>query len=279
MSLNFMRTASVIAGPYGSEGVAVTTQRISFKVTKTDDPTANSLDVQVYNLAPDSAKLFETTDNSLTLQAGYAGSDLVLGRGDITRGTTVVRGPDRITIAECGDGLRTLSESRVSLSYDGAVSAEQIIGDVVQRMGLELRDTEADLSGRFRQGWAFVGPARDAMTSIAKRFGLSWSIQNNEVQVTEYRGTNTLDAVLISPDTGMIGSPEALDDDRDDTKAAKEAPGLRVTTLLNPLYEPGGIVVIRSRDYNDAEFRIKQVEHAGDTRGDVWHSVLEVIER
>lgn len=277
--INFGRIAQVTAGPYGQEGVLITVGRISFSVVKTDDAKTNTMDVRIYNASPSTRQMLETTENSLVLSAGYLTSMQQLAAGDITRGLSVMDGADRITTATCGDGLRALSSTRVSLSYDGAVSAQQIIDDIAAKLELPLRETDADLSGKFRTGWAFVGPARDAMTSIARRFNLSWSVQNEEIQVTEKRGATKQDAVLISSSSGLIGSPEVMDDNREDTVATKEPPGLRITTLLNPLYEPGGIVVLQTRDYNGAEYRIKRVEHMGDTHGSDWYSTLEVVER
>ncbi|QDP66990.1 MAG: hypothetical protein Unbinned3138contig1000_32 [Prokaryotic dsDNA virus sp.] len=277
---NFGRIANVTVGPPGGQGLSISGHRITFSVTKTDDAEANTMDVQIYNAAPDTRKVLETTDNRVILTAGYMGGEIrQIAVGDITRGSTKLATPDRITTATCGDGLLTLATSRASLSYDGAVSARQIIEDIADRFGLELRDTAADLSGKFQSGWAFVGPARDAMSAVTRRFGLSWSIQNEEIQVTERRGVNTTDAILITPQTGLIGSPEPMDDNRDDLKEDKEAPGIMVTTLLNPLYEPGGLVVIDSQDYSEAEFRIRKVDHNGDTRGDAWESRIEVVER
>lgn len=277
--LNFNRVAQVIAGPYGQEGVLITGLDVSFSVVKTDDPKVNTMEVRVYNAAPNTRQLLETTENTVIVNAGYFGNVRQLAAGDITKGSTVMSGVDRVTSALCGDGLRALSTKRVSLSYDGAVSARQIINDISTALGLEVQETDADLSGKFRTGWAFVGPAKDAMTSIAKRFGLDWSVQNEEIQVTTRRGVNTKEAVLITPETGLIGHPAPLDDARDDNVDAKEPPGLRIMTLLNPLYVPGGVVVLRSKGYDDAEFRIKRVEHDGDTRGSAWHSTLEVVER
>lgn len=277
--LNFNRKAEIIVGPYGEEGALITGHHFAFNVVKTQDAKANTMNVQVYNCAPDTARLFETTDNTVIVNAGYFLDVRQLAAGDITRGTTRLNGVDRVTDALCGDGLRPLSNTRVSLSYDGAVNAEQIIGDISKQFGLELRDTTADLSGKFRSGWAFVGPAKEAMTSLANRFDLDWSIQNNEIQITDRRGVNTQDAVLLSPQTGLIGFPEPLDDDREDDKKSKEPPGLTINCLLNPLLEPSGVVVLRTRDYDDAEYRIRRVEHNGDTSGGDWKTTIEVVER
>lgn len=277
--INFNRVAQVIAGPYGQDGVLITAGRIAFNVVKTDKPKTNTMDVRIYNASPNTRQLLETTENALILNAGYTTSLRQVAAGDITRGRTSLAGPDRITHATCGDGLRALASTRVSLSYDGAVSAQQIIDDLSGSLGLPLRETDADLSGKFRTGWAFVGQARDAMTAIARRFDLDWSVQNEELQVVTRRGVTTQDAVLITSGTGLIGHPEAMDDNGEDTIDAKEPPGLRLTTLLNPLYEPGGVVVLQTLDYNGPEYRIKRVEHVGDTHGADWHSTIEVVER
>lgn len=276
---NFNRQAEVIVGPPGGDGTKITGNRIIFNIRKSDKADANSMEVQVYNLAPGTRKEFEDLENVVMLNAGYPSTMRLVAMGDITRCETVYNLPDRITTATCGDGLRTMSETRVSLSYEGAVSARAIIDDIAGEMELELRETEADMSGRFRSGWAFVGPAREAMNLVTRRFGLEWSIQNGELQVTERRGENTLEAVVISPQTGLIGSPQNLDDNREDLPGDKENPGVQFRCLMNPLIEPNGIVILEAREFERAEYRVKVVEHRGDTRGDVWETMVEAVER
>lgn len=275
---NYMRVASIIVGPAGEEGEELTGHRLAFSVKKTTKSSANTMTVHVYNAAPTTRALLETTDNRVILTAGYQGNTRQVAVGNITRAATSYQPPSRITSVTCGDGVKSLASARVSLSYDGAVTASQIVSDIASSLDVEMKETTADLSGKFSSGWAFVGPARDAMSAIAGKFGLDWSIQNEEMQITAARGVNTSDAILITSDTGLIGIPEPLDADRDNLPTDTEGNGLKVRTLMNPLYEPGGLVVLTSRDYDSAQFRIRTVEHSGDTYGAAWQSTLEIIE-
>jgi len=276
---NFGRFARVTVGAPGSDGVLIDGNRIEFAVRKTDDPEANSLSVSITNLAPSSRRAMETTDNRIILEAGYALDVRQVAVGDITTGRTEYLPPDQVTTAKCGDGLKALANTRVSLSYSGAIAAQKVIDDIARSMGLNLRETAADLSGSYSDGWAFGGPARTALDKVTRRFGLSWSIQDEELQIVDRRGVNTREAVFISPSTGLIGSPLPVDDLRDNLEGDKEQPGVQITTLLNPLIEPGGVIVVDSREYREAEMRVKTVTHIGDTRGDAWQTVAEVVER
>lgn len=276
----FDRAAEIRIGPPGSAQPLVSgPMRITFRVTKTNKRDANELEVEVYNLSANTRAQLENTDAVLTVAAGYTQDVVrVVGIGDITKFESEYTPPDTITRLLAGDGLRALRDTRVTLAYDSGVSAQRIIDDIADQLTLGVRPTTADLSGSYRQGFAFSGPAREALDAVTRRFGLSWSIQNMELQVVTAREPTGGQAVLISPDTGMIGQPAKLDDLADNLSDNKEPAGYAVTTLLNPRIEPGGSVVIRSRQIDDAQFRVLTVEHSGDTHGDEWYSRLEVVE-
>lgn len=276
--INYNRVARLTVGPVGGTGRTLDANRIGFTVTKTDKPSANKMRVFVYNVSRATRALLETRENRIVLDAGYFANVRTVGIGNITRGSSPQFGPDVVTVAECGDGLLSLANSRVSLSYDGAVSASQIIGNIADEMGFELRETAADLSGKFAHGWAHVGPARDALTAVTRRFGLEWSVQDEVLQVVTERATNGTPSVVVSSQTGMIESPRPLDDARADLYEARENPGVSVKMLLNPLCEPGGLVSIVATGYNGGAYRIKRVEHTGDTHAGEWYTTIEAVE-
>lgn len=277
--LQFDRFAAVAIGLPGSNGTQITENRIQFRTLKTDKPETNSMAVTVYNLNESSRQLFEDTKNRIVLSCGYrAGDVLQVGVGNISRGITEFMHPDVLSTAECGDGLVTLRDSRVSLSYSSSVSAKQVILDIAKSMGLRLRPTIADINGRYTNGWAFVGSAKAALQQVTNRFQLEWSVQSEELQIVESRKPANAEVILISPDTGMIGSPQRKDDVESELTKAKQPPGIEVTMLLNPAIEPGAQVAIESRQFNRAQYRVKSVEHRGDTRGPEWYTTIEVAE-
>lgn len=277
--MQFDRVAEIRIGPPGSAGTLVRDNRIAFRVTKTDKASANELEVEVYNLAASTRSKLESTDNVVTVAAGYSRDVVrVVGIGDVSKYETEYQAPDMITRLSAGDGLRALRDTRVTLAYESGVSAQRIINDIADKLTLGVRPTTADLSGSYRQGFAFGGPAKEALDSVTRRFGLDWSIQNMELQIVAAREATNREVVVISPDTGLIGSPQKLDDLGENLSEAKEPSGYALQTLLNPRIEPGNRVIVESREIDRREFRVKAVEHTGDTRGDEWASRMEVVE-
>lgn len=275
---NFNRVCELIVGKPGENGQKITDNRIAFKVLKTDTPETNSLAISAYNLSPSTRALLETTENRVLLSCGY--SDEVVYQvavGNITFGKTEYMHPDVITSAECGDGLVSLRDSRSTLSYASSVPVKKVVEDIAKDMGLKVKGTNANLSGSYVSGWAYAGPSRMALQQVTDRFQLEWSVQSEEIQITDRRKPYTEDAILINQSTGMIGSPERLDNVGKNLTGDKEEPGYKVIHLLLPQIEPGMKVSIESRDI-EAYFRVKTVEHAGDTRGTEWYTTLELIE-
>jgi len=277
--INFDRKAELLIVNGEGVGISIRENRIAFRVFKSDKPDTNSLAVSVYNLAQNSRSLLENTKNRVSLLCSYADEELKeVAVGDIAKGITEYLHPNTVTSIEAGDGLVTLRETRVQLSYVSSVGVRQVIQDIARSMGVQLRPTNANFSGQYRQGWAFTGNAKDALKQVTDRFGLEWSIQSNELQIVNSKQPATDQVYLISPQTGLLGSPQKRDEVIGVQSGNKEPAGVDVTLLLNPAIEPASIVAISCRDYDNIPYLVKTVEHQGDTRGAEWYTKLELVE-
>lgn len=275
----YERVLSVAVGEPGGEAAVLDSVRVSFSVVKTEDTEPNQFDLQVYNLSRSTRSKFETTDNRVILQAGYVSTGLkMLAIGDIVRGSTEFNHPQVVTMVDCRDGGRALRDARASLSFKPNVPAKNMVDELVKLLNVDNVEIDFDLSGTFKNGWSFYGQVRDGLDKLAGRFGFQWSIQNNTLQLTEARTPSSRQAVVLNPDTGMIGSPSRVDKTGDNLTGAKEQPGLKVKCLLNPALVPGDPVVIESREYPRGVYRIVRVEHNGDTHGSDWSSEIQVVE-
>lgn len=275
----YNRLFSVAVGEGGQAGVAFDNVRCEFRVKKSRDSTANSIEFKVYNLSGATRTKFETVDNRVVLSAGYALTGLqVLAIGDILKASTDYPSPEIVTSVTAGDGAKSLRGTRISSSYEAGVSAKTIVDQIVEKLGVDGSDINFDLSGSFRQGWSYVGRAQDALDKLAARFGFSWSIQNNTLQITQKKGVTERPSVLLTPQTGLIGVPYKVEDARTDSDKNREPPGLMVRCLLNPTVLPGDTVEVRSSLVPSGTYRVNSVEHRGDTHGQEWVSEIEVVE-
>lgn len=299
----FNRVASLVVGKEGGKGKELAGLRFSFSIQKGSTKTPNQCSVKVWNASPETRALIEVIGNVLILKAGYS-EDIgvtTIFSGNVTRSLTVREGPDWITELEMQDGFMEFRDAKVSLSFAKGATVSQVVTAISKKFGLPVRPLPTDIAQKqYPAGFAFVGRVRDAMDKACENGGLEWSIQNREIQVIKKGGVFKQRAYLLSPDTGLIGSPMQESKTMTEKAAAKEGitasqPGVRKTTerdkdgevqqmlrvlgykvktLLQPLLEPGGYVQVKSKGIDGEFFRIEELTHSGDTHGNEWHSEL-----
>ena len=299
----FNRVASLVVGKEGGKGKELAGLRFSFSIQKGSTKTPNQCTVKVWNAAPDTRALIEVIGNVLILQAGYSediGATTIF-TGNVTRTLTMREGPDWITELELQDGFIEFRDAKVSLSFGKGATVLQVVSAISKKFGLPVRPLPADVAKKqYQAGFAFVGRVRDAMDKACENGGLEWSIQNREIQIIKKGGGFKRKAYLLTPDTGLVGSPMQESKTMTEKAASKEGitasqPGVRKTTerdkdgevqevlqvfgykvktLLQPLIEPGGYVQVKSKGIDGEFFRVEEVLHVGDTHGNEWHSEL-----
>lgn len=299
----FDRVVSLVIGEAGGKGKELSGLRIAFNVEKGATQRPNSCTVQVWNTAPSTRTLIETIGNVLILQAGYK-EDIGLATifsGNVTRALTTREGPDWITELEIQDGFLEFRDTKTSLSFGKGATVQQVITKIASEFKLPVRKLPDDIAKKtYPAGFAFVGRVRDAMDKACENAGLEWSIQNREIQIIKKGGTFKQKAYVLSSDSGMVGSPKkeiktmtekaaakegitikqkgvskSTEKDADgETQEVLQVAGYQVTSLLQPLIEPGGYVQIKSKSIDGEFFRVEEVTHVGDTHGNDWHTNL-----
>ena len=268
--------------PDADDGVRIENLRIRFDITKTIRSEANTARITVYGLSDDTRNVIEGTEDRVRLFAGYeqdTGLELLFD-GSITRVQHDISPPNVTTTLETGDGIDVLRNTRVNLSYDAGVPARQIIDDLSDELGVTVREILEDSDrgdDSYLGGFSFGGAAESALDRVTDRVGAQWSIQNGEIQVIGRGEALDREAVVLTPGTGLLATPEKLDNVTEALSEEQDIPGWRLRSLLNPKLEPGRIVEVESRVV-EGRFVIQSVDHSGDTRGANWESVCEVIE-
>jgi len=301
----FNRVASLIIGKEGGQGREVSDLRFSFSIQKGATKSPNNCTVKIWNASPETRSLIEVIGNVLILRAGYhedIGAVSIFS-GDVTRTLTTREGADWVTEIELHDGFMEFRDAKVTLSFGKGATLLQVVTEISKKFGLPVRPLPEDVAGKqYPAGFAFVGRVRDAMDKVCDHGSLEWSIQNREIQVIKKGGVFKKQAYVLSPDTGLIGSPAQESKTMTEKAAAKEGitanqPGVKKTTerdkdgndqemlrvlgykvktLLQPLAEPGGYVQLNAKGIKNEFFRIEEVTHIGDTHGNEWHSELSL---
>lgn len=302
MSL-FDRTAELVVGQSGKQGVLITDLRFSFKVEKRLTETLNNTTMSIYNLNKDSRKLVETPNNAVILRAGYRNDagPVTCFVGIVRRCLTVRDGVDWRTDLELDDGMIAYRDSKHSISFPPGAKGKDVLVAVSDKFGLPVRPIPEFTDKTYPKGFSFVGRTRESMTNVCNYLGLEWSIQNQEIQILKKGGALKRTAIVLSSDTGMIGSPAMEAKTMSEKAAAKvgisattagvikrrkedakgevedmlEVQGYKITSLLQPIIEPGHIVKLKAEGI-DNWFKVEKVNHIGDTHGTDWKSEISV---
>lgn len=139
---------------------------------------------------------------------------------------------------------------------------------------IEFRDIDADLSALdtdlanagfsllLRRGFSVNGNAAEVMDKLGKMWRFDWSVQDGVFQLASYGRSLVGEAVLLTPETGLVGP------------AIKTEHGADAVSLLIPQLRPGVQVNIESENVTGM-FRAETVRFIGDTHGDSWHAETE----
>lgn len=299
----FNRKVSLVVGESGGKGLELEGLRINFSIQKGATRNPNKCTVRIYNLSKESRAIVEVIGNVVILKAGYiddSGASTIF-TGNVIRYITTRENADFITELELKDGLLEFRDTKVSVSYSQGATGLQVIQDLAKRFNLPVRKLPDDVKNKqYSDGFAFVGRLRDAMDKSCDYLDLEWSIQNRQVQIIKKGGIYKQQALLLSPDTGLIGSPEQEAKTMTEKAAAKEGVtlnqtgvrasfkknkegdiqevlqvlGYKVISLLQPSLEPGGYVQLKTISINGEFFRIEELTHNGDTHGNEFYTEM-----
>lgn len=249
--------------------------RVQFKIEKQLGKEPNKADIVVTNLAPATRTEFEKKPLIIRLQIGYDGSQNLqhLFSGDVRIAATERNGNDWDTKFQMADGDRAYQFAHVSRSFSGATRVLDAVKECTDAIGLPLPpgiESAREMQAQFAGGVTLHGPAHAELTHLLTPAGMSWSIQDGKLQILRPNDAvkpNT--AIVISQDTGMVGSPAY-----GDPKKLGGSPVLKVKCLCKPEIFAGVIIAVQSRSIN-GQFRVDKVTHTGDTRAKDWFTELE----
>lgn len=278
----WMRQCSLVVGDASGRGLELGELRMVFGVSKGALETPNSAVIRVYNPSEDTAATIRREFSKVVLQAGYKD-----GMGLIFSGTIrqVRRGRENGTdtwleiIAADGDWAYNFAVVNTTLAA-GSKPADRM--QVCQAAFAEKGIQEgymADPGGNgLPRGKVMYGMARQHMREAAADSGCEWSFQDGAVQVVKAAGYLPGDAVTLTHETGLVGTPEQTNE------------GIKVRCLLNPSLRVGGRIRLDNRSVlqlktdlgfraifpprldRDGLYRILRLDFTGDTRGNDWYA-------
>lgn len=253
-------------------GIEITDLRIEFEIEKSLDKQPNKGDVKITNCAPTTRAFLEKRPLIVRVDAGYDGDVGHLFTGDLRWGASKLSNVNWETRLQLADGDRAYRYAAVNRSYKKGTTVLTALRECASAMSLVLPsnlEVTPDLQRQFATGISIQGPARDELTRLLAPFGYTWSIQDGKIQILKDADPRPGVALLISKDTGLIGTPEYAAPEN-----IKKPPTLTIRHLLYRSVTPGGLVRVKSKG-TDGVFKVQRVKHHGDTHGDEWTTEIE----
>lgn len=249
--------------------------RVQFKIERSLSSSANTGQVSVYNLAEATRAKVSDDDIDTELEAGYTGQSSTIFRGQLEAGVSQHDGVDWVTSFQATDGGKALRRTRINYSQKN-ISIGEAFDRIVAALGVGVGNAKAKIAEGnirgaltgFSNGLVLSGPVKKELDRLAKTFGYSWSIQDNQLQLLgPTDAIEAGDAIILDSSRGMVGSPQS-----------GEKGIVEVRSLLIPQLTPGRIVALSSRQVSGF-YRVEKTTYTGDTHGRDWYADLELKPR
>lgn len=250
-----------------TEGIEIDALKVTFEIEKTIDNKPNPGKIVIWNLSKENQNRILSGEYHLVkLHAGYDTLRLIYA-GDIVKKKIRREGLDMLMELECGDGHTDYRKASIAVTIAAGATDADIIKTAAGTMTNTRPGTVDKMPPRaLPRAKVLVGNTREVLNKVTKNADADWSIQDGELMVLRPDSILAGEAILLSEETGMIGSPDDTDN------------GLGMSCLLNPALRIGGLVRVESMitSYN-GDYKITHIQHSGDSHGGSWISKLTVV--
>ena len=221
--------------------------RTSFRIEYAAERKPAKGRVEVFNQSASSRKWSQSQAIRVQLDAGYGSLSGVVFRGDVSRVSVERKPPEIVTTVEGGDGERAVSDTIVSISLGPNRSTADVLAAIVSALGLPTGSLSALKTPRIMLGGTTLnGPATQYLDQLADELDADWWIADGELQLMARNEALPGIAELVSPDTGLVGSPVELTKTR---RNRTRVVGVKWRMLLRPDARPGKLYQLAARDF------------------------------
>lgn len=243
--------------------------RFAFKVERSLRPSPGKAEVKIWNLnETHRGQLSALGAVSTKLDAGLGSSTSTIFVGSLRRVQHErVNGNTWITTVSGEDGGRERRQSRTTRSYRPGTPLRTVFQDLAADFGVGGGNLPQAIPGvalgtvgnTLATGTVLRGEVAQELDDLCRGAGLEWSVQNGVLQLLPRGQALAGTALVLGPDSGLVGSP-----------AAAERGRVKFTALMIPDLAPGRLVRLASRVLQ-GQYRVDRCVWSGDTHGDAWH--------
>lgn len=257
--------------------------RCSFEITKTAYLNPNKSILKIYNLNPNDENKIIKEGQRIVIEAGYTGSQY----GKIFEGNIIQplrskeNGVDYILTLVSMDSDRYATYGLVGVALVAQQSARDAVTTLVEKSSYSVGVGQlTNFNIKYPRGKVLFGMSRDFLNQIAKSENATYYIEDGKANIIG--AEDYIDSYIPSfgPETGLIGTPVQNDI------------GIECEVLLNPMLHINSLfhidnTKITNYQYQQGQpvrsldkagiYRIIQMTHRGDTRGNDWVTEIQAI--
>lgn len=253
--------------------------RCTFEVHKTMMQPQFST-VTIYNLNTETENQLINEGDTVIVEAGYEGEQYgLIFTGDVVQ---PVRGKEdgvtyKLTLNSI-DSDRALNFGFVAFSVAKGQTARDVVGNIASQAKIptQLGTISNGLkTSKLTRGKVVFGMSKDYLRQLAYSNSATFYMEDGKVNIIQAQDYPKNEIVDLAPESGLINTPQQSDY------------GIQFKCLLNPRLKLNSLVrinnsLIQAQTYQfgqiprglDAQgiYRIIELHHSGDTRGDSWYT-------
>lgn len=293
MTRQWIRAINLEIGGVG-QSVDFSKFRIKFDIKQRKRDTHSDGFVSIYNLSKQTVKKIVTNKiefQSLTLSAGYVENVGQIYHGKVVRAQGVRENPvDTRIDFSCAGFEDAINWGVINKAFAAGSTHQDHVDEVMrvfEKFGVKKGTIKGLSDKKFERGVSLFGMARDVMNRIAFQNKASWFINNGYLNHIPLDDKGSGDAIVLNPQTGLIGMPQITSDS-----------GIQVTALINPAFKLNGLLKIdpssiqplafggtlQSEAQHDlmvntlnvyaGTYLIDSLAWRGDTHGSEWYALM-----
>jgi hypothetical protein len=265
--------------------------------------------INIYNLTDETEKKLIQEADRVILEAGYHGTisanpnegilnnlenepgDEVSYYGKIFDGKVIYpsrhkeNNTDYILTLACIDGDQPLHFNYIAKSVNRGLNQRRIVETACNEGKVKMPITKVSdgLSEQvLPRGKVFFGKPTDYIDNVCRGNNAIYYVEDGAVNVYKLTDVAKDEALVISPETGLIGTPSQTTD------------GVKFTILLNPSIHIETRIKIANSEINEQTqlpgqaqrplddewiYQCIELTHRGDTRGNTWYTDIVGVSR
>jgi len=241
---------------------------IEFSIKFNTEDEGNVGEITFYNLADKTLNQLEK-DKEFKLISGYKEHKGVILPGIIKKTKTQWDEVDKVTTLLVGDNTDKWLTTTINKTWKAGKTAKDIAPQIIKKTGLDIGEININKNVTYSKGKTFSTTCKKALKEIAKDTETKLHSSRGKVYLRPKDISNNK-AILLNSNTGLISSPEKIDDSEDGKKYS-------VQSFLNYKIQSDSLVKIESKTIT-GNYRVVEGEHSSSEGSHVTKMEVKALE-